>query len=218
MIKLTDKEFEELNKDLEKEDDCLVSSDYLYDIFDEFCGNLKPYEYPDDSYFNDVVLDTLKENIYKDQNGNCFIKNTTLDKYREFMDNSRHKMEMKEERELELAEQKLEKNKAIAEKRKQYRWRNWEALNLIKTLKDKIKFNQRKIENLKSDRIFGQSINIVNKMFGDAGFPHLKDTIDTFTPRIVELENEIAQIEKDVLKIKSEIKLKEKFKSEVRDE
>lgn len=81
---------------------------------------------------------------------------------------------------------------------------------LDKILKDKIKVRQRKIESLKSNKYFGQEVNIVNKMFEDACFSHPEDSVDIFTPRIVELESEIAQIEKDVLKIKSEIKLKEK--------
>lgn len=115
-----------------------------------------------------------------------------------------------EDEQLEKQQEKERKNKVAAEKRRQFKWRNYNDLKDIKIRKETIKRLKDKIKDIERFKTFSSSVNIVNKMFGECGFSHPADIKYDFTPQILELEQRILLLENEIVEIKNKIKLKEK--------
>lgn len=115
-----------------------------------------------------------------------------------------------EDKQLEKQQEKERKNKVAAEKRRQFKWRNYDDLKEIKIKEKTIKALKSKIEDIERFKRYASAVNFTNQMFGESGLSHPENIKDNFTPQILELEQRILLLENEIVEIKSKIKLKEK--------
>lgn len=115
-----------------------------------------------------------------------------------------------EDEQLKKQQEKERKNKVAAEKRRQFKWRNYDDLNEIKIKTKTIKRLKEEIEDIGRAKRFSSAVNFVNKMFGECGYSHPEDIKYDFTPQILDLEQKILLLENEIVEIKNKIKLKEK--------
>lgn len=124
--------------------------------------------------------------------------------------------EVREERYRAEKEKEAQIKKAKSEERKkklrEYKRRHWKELQEIKTLKSKIKGEQKNIKYIEEMRMYANVINSVNKMFRDAHQPNDVKDIDVKPHKDLKVlcEEKIADYNKQIEDIKKLIKQNEK--------